>query len=126
MAPPNRIDEPVKAFAWANGLAVAATHPNRLVLDIVGPAAAVERALHLTFRTYRHPTEARDFYAPDTEPAVDAALPMADIQGLSDYFKPHPRLRKQRVLATTGRTGSAPDGSGGYFGMISAMPMPRG
>ncbi len=80
--------EAVKTFARTNGLVITATHPNRLVLDVVGPVAAVEKAFHLTLRTYQHPTEARDFYAPDTEPTVDAALPVADIQGLSDYAKP--------------------------------------
>jgi hypothetical protein len=107
-------------FVQRNGLTVAGTSANRLVLDVTGPAAAVEKALHITLRTYHHPTEARDFFAPDVEPSVDMGLPVADIQGLSDFSRPHPKFH--RLNATQGaarvapKSGSAPDGSGAYFG----------
>src|SRR5436305_3730859 len=58
------------SFAEANGLTVADTHPNRVVLDVEGSASNVEQAFHVTLRTYQHPTEARDFFAPDAEPSV--------------------------------------------------------
>ena len=109
----------VKDFARTNGLTVTATYGNRLLLDVAGPAAAVEKAFHVTLHTYRHPTEARDFFAPDTEPTVDAALPVADIQGLSDYSKPHPKLHRMEAAVVANavpQNGSAPDGSGSYFG----------
>jgi hypothetical protein len=107
--------EAVKNFARTNGLAIATTHDNRLLLDVTGPVAAVEKAFHVTLHIYRHPTEARDFYAPDIEPTVDAALPVVDIQGLSDYWRPHPKLIK-RNTANMPKNGSAPDGSGSFFG----------
>jgi subtilase family serine protease len=107
--------EAVKEFAVANGLAIAATGANRLLLEVTGPAASMEKAFHITLRTYRHPTEARDFFAPDTEPAVDAALPVADIQGLTDYWLPRPRLMRKMTDATP-KSGTAPDGSGNLFG----------
>jgi subtilase family serine protease len=106
-------------FAQRNGLTVAGTSANRLVLDVTGPASAVEKAFHITLRTYRHPTEARDFFAPDTEPTVDAALPVVDVQGLSDFSRPHPRLHRMDAAAVAKampQNGSAPDGSGSYFG----------
>src|SRR5580700_3492691 len=62
--------EAVKNFAAANGLTVVETHRNRLLVDVTGPAAAVEKAFHITLHTYQHPTEARQFFAPDTEPTV--------------------------------------------------------
>ncbi|MGD1087417.1 MAG: protease pro-enzyme activation domain-containing protein [Verrucomicrobiota bacterium] len=111
--------EAVKNFARTNGLTVTTTYHNRLVLDVTGPAAAVEKAFHITLHIYRHPTEARDFYAPDTEPTVDVALPVVDIQGLSDFSRPHPRLHRMHPAVAAKaipRTGSAPDGSGDYFG----------
>ena len=89
--------EAVKKFARTNGLVITATHSNRLVLDVAGPAAAVEKAFHITLRTYRHPTEARDFYAPDTEPTVDAALPVADIQGLERFFAAAPEMHRRNA-----------------------------
>ncbi len=106
----------VKDFARTNGLTIAATHGHRLLLDVTGPAAAVEKAFHITLRTYRHPTEAREFFAPDTEPVVDAALPVVDVQGLSDFSRPHPKLVRKNVTEVTAKNGSAPDGSGSYFG----------
>jgi len=110
--------ETVKNFARTNGLAVITTYNNRLVLDVTGPATAVEKAFHITLRSYRHPTEARDFYAPDTEPMVDAQLPVADVQGLSNYSRPRPRLERMHAVKTGARPkgGSAPDGSGELFG----------
>jgi subtilase family serine protease len=108
--------EAVKEFARTNGLTVAATFSNRLVLDVVGPAAAVEKALHITLRTYQHPTEARQFFAPDTEPTVAAGLPVADIQGLSDYYRPRPHIRQMDAATLRHKNGTAPDGTGAYFG----------
>src|ERR1019366_861703 len=77
-------------------------------------------AFHVTLRTYHHPTENRDFFAPDTEATVESNLPIADVSGLENYSRPHPKLRRldpalAAALATT-KNGSAPDGSGDYFG----------
>ena len=69
----------VIAFATANGLRVTATHPNRVVLDVEGTVADIEKAFHVTVRTYRHPTEDRDFYAPDSEPSLDLATPILHV-----------------------------------------------
>ena len=108
--------EAVKEFAKSNGLAIAMTHDNRLLLDVTGPAAAVEKAFHITLRTYRHPTEARDFFAPDTEPMVEAGLHVVDIQGLSDYYLPHPNFTNLGGMHPIPSAGNAPDGSGALFG----------
>jgi len=51
----------VEDFVRGNGLVVAGTYSNHVVLDIQGRVADVERAFGVTLRTYRHPTEARDF-----------------------------------------------------------------
>ena len=42
----------VIAFAQSNHLAPRATHPNRLLLDVNGSVADIERALHLKLRLY--------------------------------------------------------------------------
>ena len=108
--------EAVKGFARTNGLTILATHANRLVLDVAGPAAAVEKAFHVTLHTYQHPTEGRQFFAPDTEPIVAADMPVADLQGLSDFSRPHPKVQKMDRSRLVSKDGSAPDGSGTYFG----------
>jgi len=61
-------------FAGANGLTVVRTHPNRMLVDVLAKVPDVERAFHVQMNTYHHPTEQRDFYAPNTEPTVDARL----------------------------------------------------
>ncbi len=49
----------VMDFATTNGLKVAATHPNRVVLDVEGSVADIEKAFRVTMRVYQHPTEVR-------------------------------------------------------------------
>jgi len=106
----------VRQFAETNGFTVTGTHANRVVLDVTAAAADVESALGVTLRTYRHPTENRDFFAPDTEPSVPTNLPVADMWGLSDFGRPHPNLIKRDMANVAPQTGSAPSGSGAYFG----------
>ena len=106
----------VKDFARTNNLVITTTFGNRLVLDVTGPAVAVEKAFHVTLRTYQHPTEARDFYAPDTEPTVDAALPIVAIGGLNNFSRPHSRRLKRHVQHGTPKNGTSPDGNGAIIG----------
>lgn len=106
----------VKHFALANGLKITGESASRLLLDVSGPVPAVESTFHIKLKKFQHPTEAREFFAPDAEPSVAVDLPVADVQGLSDYVRPHPRLRKSHTQAVAAKTGSAPGGSGSYFG----------
>ncbi len=105
----------VENFALTNGLAITGTHGNRLVLDVSGNAAAIDRAFQITLRTYRHPGENRNFFAPDTEPLVDAALPVADISGLNNFLRPHPKSHRTN-LAAKGIPKSGSGSGGAYFG----------
>jgi subtilase family serine protease len=106
-------------FAAANGLTVAGRHANRLVLDVHGSVASVERAFQTTLRTYRHPTEPRNFFAPDVAPSVPLNVPVNDMWGLTDYQPPQP-LVQRADLAKAGPqnyNGSGPSGryQGGDF-----------
>ena len=106
----------VMRFAEANGLTVEGQHPNRVVLDVKGGVSNIEQALHVNLRTYRHPTEARDVFAPDAEPSVPAGLSVADIWGLTDYGLPRPLSHKADPLriAPLNYNGSGPGGA--YLG----------
>jgi len=102
-------------YARASGFTVTATHPNRVLVGVSAPVSAVEKAFHITMRHYQHPTEARNFFAPDTEPTLDLTVPIQDIGGLNDYIIPHPTYRVEpRPANATPQSGSAPDG--GYMG----------
>jgi subtilase family serine protease len=105
----------VTAFALRQNLTVTATHSNRLLLDVSGSVADIQRAFHITLRTYHHPTEARDFYAPDADPSVDASLPISDISGLNNYSLPRPKslhIKPATLLNAVPKSGS---GSGGNY-----------
>jgi hypothetical protein len=102
----------VMNFARANGLTVAGTHPNRLVLDVEGSASNVERAFQTTLRTYRHPGEARNFFAPDTAPSVPANLSVVTVEGLDDFKHPKPLSHPVNPLKARPLGGTGP---GGYY-----------
>ena len=106
----------VLEFARTNGLVVTGRYDNRLLLDVNGSAENVQRAFHITLRTYKHPNQDRDFFAPDIEPSVEAQLPIADISGLNNFVLPRPRLKQIDPTASSisPRTGSSPTGS--YMG----------
>ena len=110
--------EAVVAFAKAHGLAVTRRHSNRMLVDVSGPVSAVEEALHLKLFTYRHPTEAREFYAPDSEPTVDLSVPLLHIGGLENYELARPLFHVKRDSTFEANaqpeTGSATNG--GYIG----------
>jgi uncharacterized repeat protein (TIGR01451 family) len=117
-------------FARQNGLKLIGTHPNRMIVDVSGAAADVEKAFQVKLNTYRHPREARDFFATDTDPSVPAGLAIQDISGLDSYRRPHPHLKASQLSAapsavskgtvsiqpanTKPHTGSGPVGS--YMG----------
>jgi len=104
-------------FAKANGLTVTAAHPNRMLLDVTGRAVDIENALKVSLHTYRHPTEDRNFFAPDVEPSIPSGLSVQDITGLDNYRRPHPRYKfktASSVAAPQTATGSGP--SGNYVG----------
>src|ERR1051325_7264501 len=78
------------AFAETNGLEVAATHPNRTLLDVKASITDIEKTFHVKMHRYRHPTESRTFYAPDAEPSLELAVPVLSISGLDDFNLPRP------------------------------------
>jgi hypothetical protein len=103
----------VVQFAEAHGLAVVGRYNNRVVLDVAGSAADIDRAFQITLRTYKHPTEPRNFFAPDTGTSVPTNLPVADIWGLSDYARPEPQLVRAAAVkaAPLNYNGTGPGGS---------------
>ena len=107
----------VIAFARANGLTVTGTHPNRMLVDVSGSVADIEKAFRVTMLTYRHPTENRTFFAPDAEPSLDLLIPILDISGLDNYSLPRPRFEVTPLANTQNVSPSAGSGpSGTYMG----------
>ena len=99
-------------FFAAQGLHITATAANRYIIDVEGSVATLERVLHITMGVYRHPTEARNFYAPDQEPALDLEVPVLHISGLDNFVIPTPRLVRPSAAHPAARTtGSGPGGN---------------
>ena len=101
---------------WAarNAFTITGRPSNRRLLEVSAPVPVIERALQVTLRTYAHPAEARDFYAPDREPSLDAALPVSYVGGLDNFARPHPKnlhhLPLQLAQASP-HAGSGPNGT---------------
>jgi subtilase family serine protease len=108
----------MKGYAVSLGFTVTGTHPNRTLLDIAGPAAAVESAFNLHMHFYQA-LDGRQFYAPDNNPEVPdfVAARITGIVGLDSLAvrRPHNRL----VLAASA-PGSSPAqiGTGPGGGLI--------
>ena len=99
-------------FLKSSGLTITGTTPNRMIVDATGLVSDFEWAFHFTMRTYQHPSEARQFHAPDVEPSVPLGIPILDIMGLDDYLPPR-RMDAKAMLprnVQSSLTGSGPDG----------------
>lgn len=105
----------VQEFVRTNGLKIISLHPNRLVLDVVGRVPDIERTFQVTLRTYRHPRENRDFYAPDAEPSTYVRLPIQSISGLDNFSLPRPKSTVKPLSAVSAARPLAGSGSGGSY-----------
>jgi subtilase family serine protease len=105
----------VVAFFRRNGFKITAASSNRMLVDVSGLASDVERTFNVHLLTYRRPNEDREFFAPDRYPTVPAELPIIDIDGLSSYRLPRPRIHPAKAAAP--KAGSAAGGAyiGGDF-----------
>src|SRR6185437_15434570 len=104
----------VKEFARANGLGVRQEHANRMLLEVGGTSGDIERAFHTTLRLYRHPNQARTFFAPEQQPSMDIRVPVLSIRGLDNFSLAQPRLKKNIATseqkAAANALGSGPNG----------------
>ena len=75
-------------FAKANGFTVTRTHANRLLVQIDGSIAQINKTFNVIMNVYQHPTEDRTFYSPDREPSLNLSVPIIHIDGLNNYSIP--------------------------------------
>jgi subtilase family serine protease len=103
--------EAAARFFADRGLKVTATAANRFLLDVDAPVADIERVFHVRMGLYKHPTEARTYFAPDRQPTLDLAVPVLQIIGLDNYVLPHPRLVRPGNHPGHARGATGPDGN---------------
>ncbi len=103
-------------FAKANGFKVTNRPPNRLLVDVNGSVAQIEKAFHVVMMVYQIPTEKRTFYSPDREPSLDLSVPVSHIGGLDNFSIPRPMLMRApaRQALRGNAIGSGPGGA--YLG----------
>lgn len=71
----------VISYAKSNRFEVLNTFGNRALVVVSGSVADIERTFQVRLGTYRHPTENREFYAPDAAPSVAAGLSVLYLSG---------------------------------------------
>jgi len=94
-------------FAKNHHLTVVGTYPNRSLLDVSGKVSDIQNAFQVTLLTYHHPTEKRDFYAPESDPSVSTDLPIFHITGLDNYLIPRPMIAKKEVINSSSVSSSS-------------------
>ena len=107
----------VEAFAKAQGLEIRHRHGNRMVLDVRGKVADIQRGLHVKLGRYRR-ADGSEFRAPDAEPSVDLDTPILHISGLNNAVRPKPLLRKADTAARKA-TAEPMGGSGPLGGFLA-------
>ncbi|HEX3719123.1 MAG TPA: choice-of-anchor tandem repeat GloVer-containing protein [Verrucomicrobiae bacterium] len=105
----------VKRFATSHGLTIIGIHDNRTLLDVNGSVTDIENAFNVHMMVYRHPTEARNFFAPDADPSVDLAVPVLGVQGLDNFVLPRPMNLRTAFDATNAVAYASGSGPAGNF-----------
>lgn len=89
----------VLRFAKNYGLKVVGGTRDGMDVQVKGSVALIETAFHVNLRTYQHPTENREFYAPDREPTVDLPFALWHVSGLDNYSLPRPLVANRHAYA---------------------------
>ena len=89
----------VVQFAVSNGFTVTGGSRDAMDVQVRGSVSAVENALHVHMMTYQHPSESREFYAPDSEPTTDLSFSLWHVSGLDNYSIPHRLLESRSEYA---------------------------
>ena len=111
----------VLAFARSQGFTVTHTFPNRLLINVSGTPALINKAFAVTMQEYPRATASAGaksgqpptYHAPDVEPTIaDPSVPILTVVGLSTRDLPHPMLVHADTVSRGDATGS---GTGGQF-----------
>lgn len=87
----------VTQFAGQYGLRVEMVYSNRAVVDVSGPVSGIENAFHVRMVWRKHPTENRNYYAPDVPPSVEAGVPVLDVSGLDNFATVRPQYHLEAL-----------------------------
>jgi subtilase family serine protease len=108
--------ERLTVYCQSHGFKITGKYSNRLLLNVNATVAQIDSTFHVHLRRYQHPVENRQFYAPDTEPSVDFAVPVLHVSGLDNYRLPRPgghaaSGKDPKISPEGGGGGTGPSGS---------------
>jgi kumamolisin len=106
--------ETVLGFAKSYGFKVVGGSRDGMDVQIEGSVTSIQLAFNISMGIYQHPTENRQFYAPDREPTVALPFSLWHISGLDNYSIPHPMLVHRNSVpdvTPNATTGSGPSAS---------------
>ncbi|HXY43872.1 MAG TPA: protease pro-enzyme activation domain-containing protein [Acidimicrobiales bacterium] len=94
----------VRAVLRAEGFSVSAPSTNGLIMPVAGTVAVVQRALHVSMRSYRLPDGILGWSAA-TAPELQAPIAgdVTAILGLDDLVGPHNFIERPRASSSAGR-----------------------
>lgn len=89
-APSAASEQAVVDWAQAQGLTVTNRYSNRLLVDVEGSTAAIEKALNVTINNYQ--LETKSFFSSDRDPSIPATLSniVHSVGGLNSLQVLHP------------------------------------
>ncbi len=97
-------------------LNIVMAEPNRKFIHVNATAAIIKKVFNVNIFLFKHPKEDREFYAPDTDPAIDIELPISYISGLNNYYLPRcTRRGSQMDLDTSQIRYAGGSGSNGLY-----------
>ena len=105
--------EAVLGYAKSYGFTVVGGSRDAMDVQLEGSVTSIELAFNVSMGVYQHPTENRNFYAPDREPTVALPFALWHISGLDNYSIPQPALvhSSNASARTNATTGSGPSAS---------------
>ncbi|MGC2111390.1 MAG: S53 family peptidase, partial [Candidatus Korobacteraceae bacterium] len=105
-APSAEDEQAVVAWAQRQGLTITQRYPNRLLVDVEGPSAAIEQALDVTINSYQ--VGEGLYFSNDRDPSIPSALAnvVHSVLGLNSFDTMH-------TFSTYGKKPSYPDYSPG-------------
>ncbi|HMG88135.1 MAG TPA: protease pro-enzyme activation domain-containing protein [Terracidiphilus sp.] len=89
----------VVRFAKTYGFDVVGGSRDGMLVQVKGTVSNIEAAFHVNMRTYKHPTEDRNFFSTDSEPALDLPFKLWHISGLDNYSIPRPLVVNKKDYA---------------------------
>jgi hypothetical protein len=99
-APSEQDEQAVVDWATSNGFTISQRYPSRLIVDVEGPVAAIEKAVNVSINSYS--LNGKSYFSNDRDPEIPANLAniLISVQGLNNI---------QRMTSPSSSTSNVPE-----------------